>query len=267
MRSISSISIEEKIYFDAEGQLVIDYERPEDFTESVKKLFESKKAGEATCHIISWNSIDAVLMTIMTDTFPPIDRTPFLQNLAKAITEGEIKVPAGKESAAKAVSDRYLTTINTQIPIIANPTTPDPERLAAIRSYYKHLNSYPKNLRLGNGSWNSSIQQRLDPRAWIHFDGAGKSDIGNDGLKTGAETGHANTFLLTNASDKRQMTALKAVIDQVNASFRPSPALTMVFCKSSGNISGRGCKNFLSSSDNTFARPVDKSVCVDPVEW
>ncbi|MDI6553504.1 hypothetical protein [Leuconostoc falkenbergense] len=211
MNEDGTISIEEKLYFNDEGDLVVNVGRVP-FLKYISDLYEPRLAHQDLCHALSWSTIDNVFAYLfkISNHCTAATKKNILLQLSRALHDGEIICEDCNVSLASYYGNEIYLKSDNLINTITDTTT-----LNNLQDLYNWMNSQPYNLRLGNDSWNRKLKQHFDPREWHHFDAYGVEDRNNTfyfpGPIPNPATGMVNSYRYS-ASDERQRTDYQGII-------------------------------------------------------
>lgn len=230
------------------GELAVSYYDRPDFIKATKELFSEMTVTQHICHFISWYVMARLTELTVNSTDTNMVKQQKLQALLGVMSSGE--VPADVSVTQCATVMRKCEE-NCQDAINKAFASGKPVDSTQISIFLNYLNSAPYNLRLGDGSWNSSINKRADPRGFVHVNGSGRVDCrqGKQELSVNMTKG---SFTLTSRADKRQLSAMDTAFSDYSIIFLTATDL-------SDNVS------FIYSSMNSFSRPTYVGECDDVI--
>ena len=230
------------------GELAVSYYDRPDFIKATKELFSEMTVTQHICHFISWYIMARLTELTVNSTDTNMVKQQKLQALLGAVSSGEVPDDV---SVTQCATVMRKCEENCQDAINKAFGSGKPVDSTQISIFLNYLNSVPHNLRLGNGSWNSSINYRADPRGFVHVNGSGRVDCrqGKQELSVNMTKG---SFTLTSRADERQLSAMDTAFSDYSIIFFTGTDL-------SDNVS------FIYSSMNNFSIPKKVGACADVI--
>ena len=230
------------------GELAVSYYDRPDFIKATRELFSEMTVTQHICHFISWYIMARLTELTVNSTDTNMVKQQKLQALLGAVSSGEVPDDV---SVTQCATVMRKCEENCQDAINKAFGSGKPVDSTQISIFLNYLNSVPHNLRLGDGSWNSSINYRADPRGFAHVNGIGQVDCwqGKQELRVNMTK---DSFTLTSRADERQLSAMDTAFSDYSIIFFTGTDL-------SDNVS------FIYSSMNHFSIPKKVGACADVI--